>query len=567
MVTATAMDMVTAVTQPKAERGLRGAGLPGAGAGRAFALRKSSTAGSGRVLTVLAFAMAAPQLSMAQMSNSSTSLVSEQGNGATSGAGVRIGSLGFRAQSRISVTQTWTDNLNLQERAPDKALITIVAPGISISSTSGRLRGTLDYALNGLVYTKSERENTVQHALTANANLEVLDRVMFVDMRASYGQQQSSAFGQQTSPENASRNPNSTDVASLMLAPVLRGRLGNYARVEAKVSATETNAKGSELGDSSIHELSLRADGIATGPLSWWSMGNTQRSHFKVGNSASKSSLTAGANYRVDVDFSMGASAGLERSNLQTGSNNQAGPTAGFNAQWTPTPRTSLQGDYQHHDYGDSHSLSLNHRFQRSSIRYSDNRSVAQGLDSKAGGQQSNYELYFFQFQSLYPDPAVRDAKVRQFLQESGLNANAPANSGFLSSGPSLQRRQELSFSWNGLRASATAMLNQSKNSRIGTQLPDQGDLAKSSMVLQRGASASFSYRLTPESSLSVALSEQQTRGDQANLSSTLRTANVNWTGRLGAKGSVNLGARHSKFDGSLPYRENAVFATLVHQF
>ncbi|MFY7863776.1 TIGR03016 family PEP-CTERM system-associated outer membrane protein [Roseateles sp.] len=484
--------------------------------------------------------------------------------GGVSGAG--SGGAGLRVQPRVSLTQTWTDNLSLQERAKDQALISMVAPGLTVNSNSGRLRGSLDYALNGLIYTKTERANNVQHALSANASLELIDRHFFVDVRASYGQQQASAFGQQTSAENAIRNPNSSDVANLIVTPSWRGRLADFARWEAKASATETRVKNSAVGDSRQADLSLRADGIATGPLSWWSAVSSQRANASSGIDNVRSSATAGLSYRPDIEFSIGVNAGLERSDLKTGAA-KSGPTAGFNAVWTPTPRTSFQGDYQRHDYGDSHSLSLNHRFQRSSIRFMDSTSVSQGLSSGAGGQLTNYQLYFFQFESLYPDPVVRDAKVRQFLQETGRSPNAQANSGFLSSSPSLQRRQELSASWQGLRASATATLNQSASSRIGGQVPGQGDLSQSSKVVQRGASASFSYRLTPDSSANLAISEQQTRGDLASQSTTLRNVNLSWNGRLGQKGSLNIGTRYSLFEGTLPYRENAVFATLVHQF
>jgi len=565
MATVMATDMGTAVLRLRAEFPNCRWPLNSKRSGQLLPSAAPAFAGSSSWLLAATVLMAGPQLCAAQLNVAPAAAELGLAPASSTGASLRS-SLGFQLQPRLSLTQTWTDNLLLQERAKDKAFITSVAPGLSISSSSGRLRGTLDYSLNGLVYTKSAQDNRVQHALSANANLELVDRVFLLDMRANYSQQQTSAFGQQTSLENANRNPNSTDVASLMVAPVLRGRLGSLARLEAKLSLTETNAKDSEVGDSSVKDLSLRADGLPTGPFSWWSMLSAQRSNFKAGADSSRSSATAGANYRADVDFSFGANLGLERGDLKTGSM-KSGPTAGLNAIWTPTPRTTVQGDYQRHDYGNSHGLTVNHRFQRSSIRYSDNRSVAQGLDSGAGGQLTNYELYFFQFQSLYPDPMVRDAKVRQFLQENGLSPSALANSGFLSAGPSLQRRQELAMSWQGLRASATATLNQSKNTRIGSQLPDQGDLSKSSLVLQKGASATFSYRLTPESSLSASVSEQQTRGDQASQSSTLRTLNLNWTGRLGSKGSLNVGARHSQFEGSLPYRENAVFATLVHQF
>ena len=496
--------------------------------------------------------------SFAQLAGLGIRAVSADTGGTSSGGG-------FRVQPRISLTQTWTDNLSLDDAAKDAALITILTPGISISSSTGRLRGNLDYSLNGLLYTKTDRANEVQQTLSAAGTIELIDRRFFVDARASYGQQQQSAFGQQTSAENAIRNPNSSDVASLSVSPRLLGRMGNVATYQLSGSVTETKVKDSVTGDSRITSLSLNTQGVATGPLNWTASATTQNSSFEGGRDNSSSSATAGVNYRPDVDWALSGNAGLERSDLQTGSK-QAGPTYGVNAQWTPTPRTSVQGDYQSHDYGDSHTLSFNHRFQRSSIRFSDVTSVSQGFNAR-GGQQSNYDLFFFQLESVEPDPIKRDLLVRQFLLERGLSPSAPANSGFVSSGPSLQRRQELSGTWQGLRTTVSTTFSQSRNSRLGTEIPGSGDLSQSSLVRERNASATVAYRLTPTSSSNLTVTQREVRGDLANQTSTLRTLNASWNGRLGERGSVTVGGRYSLFEGIRPYRENAVFATLVHQF
>jgi uncharacterized protein (PEP-CTERM system associated) len=510
--------------------------------------------------TVLAFALG-PGASFAQLTGlglGATGAISTDTGGSTSAAGLRV-------QPRISLTQTWTDNLSLNDSAKDAALITLVAPGISVSSGAGRLRGNLDYSLNGLLYTKTDRSSDVHQSLAATGTLELVERRLFVDVRANYGQQQQSAFGQQTSAENAIRNLNSSDVATLYVSPRLLGRLGNIASYQMSGNVTETMVKHSITGDSRITSLSLNTQGLASGPLNWTVSATTQNSSFDAGKDNSRSSATAGLSYRPDVDLTFSGNAGRERSDLQTGSR-QAGPTYGLNAQWTPTPRTSVQGDYQSHDYGDSHTISFNHRFQRSSIRFSDTSSVSQGFNSQ-GGQQTNYSLFFFQFESREPDPVKRDLLVRQFLLENGLNPNAAANSGFVSSAPSLQRRQELSASWQGMRTTVTTTLSQSRNSRLGDQVPGSGDLSNSSLVRERNASATLAYRLTPTSSTNLVVTERQIRGDLSSQSSTLRTINASWNSRLGERGSVSVGARYSLFEGLLPYRENAVFATLVHQF
>jgi uncharacterized protein (PEP-CTERM system associated) len=556
MATAMAMAtaMGTAVKLPRVKAHI-GEGL--------FALTAESQEGRAAVarlaLSALALALTLGHgASFAQLAGLGIGVVAADTGGAGSGPG-------FRVQPRISLTQTWTDNLGLDDAAKDAAFITVLAPGISVSSSAGRLRGNLDYSLNGLIYTKTDRPNDVQQSLSATGSLELIERRFFVDARASYGQQQRSAFGQQTSAENAIRNPNSSDVASLSVSPRLLGRLANLASYQLSGTVTETKIKDSATGDSRIASLSLNTQGLATGPLNWTASATAQNSSFDAGNDNSRASATGGLNYRPDVDLTFSGNAGVERDDLK-GDSKEAHPTYGMNAVWTPTPRTSLQGDYQSHNYGDSHTISFNHRFQRSSIRFADTSSLSQGFNNR-GGQQTNYDLFYFQFESKEPDPIKRDLLVRQFLLENGLSPTAAANSGFVSSGPSLQRRQELSGTWQGLRTTVTTTLSQSRNSRIGEQIPGSGDLSQSSLVRERNASATVAYRLTPTSSTNLTVAERQVRGDLSSQSSTLRTLNASWNGRLGERGSVTVGARYSLFEGQLPYRENAVFATLVHQF
>ena len=80
----------------------------------------------------------------------SAALAQAQQGGAAASSGVTL-------VPRLGVTQTWTDNLHLNDQNKDAALITTVSPGFSLTSNSGSLRGTLDYSLNGIAYVKSDQ--------------------------------------------------------------------------------------------------------------------------------------------------------------------------------------------------------------------------------------------------------------------------------------------------------------------------------------------------------------------------------------------------------------------------
>jgi len=475
------------------------------------------------------------------------------------------GSARLIIQPRVSVNQTWTDNNRLSTEARDAALITTVSPGVSISTSSARLRAHLDYSLSGVLYVKSEENSRPQQSLSARANAELIENLLFLDASASIAQQTASAFGQRTVDASLA-NLNRREVASLSVAPALRGRIGGLASYEFKLNAAASNTKDSIVGDSRTSGAALRINGASRGALSWWSSANTQKSHFRAGVDSRNTSANVGLNYRPDIDWQFGALVGHERSNYRE-SLLRDGAIYGLNASWTPSVRTKVSADFQSHDYGDSHTLSVEHRLARSALRFSDTQSVSVPSGQDAATQRSNYDLYFFLFASRFPDPVQRDVEVRNFLRSSGQSPDASANGGFLSAGPTLLRSQLLSWSIQGVRTTVTVVGSRSDSRRLASAAASAGDLALSSRIKQRGLSVNVSHALTPTSNAVFSASQQESESANAALSTVLRSISASWSSRLGERTSLSLGARASHFSGQTPYRENAVFANLVQQF
>lgn len=479
------------------------------------------------------------------------------------GAGARSGST---LRPRLSVAMTLTDNLRLSQTHQDRALITTVSPGLNLSSRSGSLRGSLDYALNGLIYTKTSQADQVQHTLSAQATLEAVPNRFYVDGRASVGQQAISAFGV-AGTDPSLINSNRTELAMLSLSPHVRGELAGRISYELRADASVARAKKSQVGDISSTGASVNLRGTGDSKLLNWAVNlRSQQLAPRYGRETQIESATASLIYRPDVDWSFSTTAGRERSDLQSLSV-RTGPTYGLGANWSPSPRTSAKLDWKHRVYGDTHALGFEHRMARSVWRVSDSRSVTQGVLG-AAGLQNNYELLFLQFASIEPDPVKRDLLVRQYLQNNGLSAGSAATAGFLTGSTSLTRRQEASMSWQGQRSTLTFSLSQSRSRRLDARnlLPD--DFSQSSLVRQRGYALSVSHKLTPINTLSAVLSQQQSRGDTGTLSTDLKSITANWNGRLARSSSIQLGLRHSSFESvQRSYRENALLVTLVQQF
>lgn len=477
-------------------------------------------------------------------------------------------------QPRLGVSLSWTDNLRLAEHDKDAALIATVSPGISIVRNSGAVRGRLDYSLNGITYLKTGYGSQLQNSLNASGQAEIVPGSFYVDAQASIGQQNASAFGLQAAPTLGSQgavsaldNPNRRETGTASVSPLLRSQLGGVA-ADLRGNFSITEVRGSALGDSRGSGGSLRVVPLRAGVLSWYLQATTQQLRPKVSPSNRSSSAIAGLNYHPNPDLSVSVNAGQERNDyLSRNGGDQSGFTGGATADWSPTPRTRINANWQSHDYGNSHGLSFEHRMGNSVWRVSDSRNVTLGNTGATGGVRTNYDLYFLLLASLEPDPVKRDALVRTVLQSLGLSPDAQAAVGFLSTGPSQLRNQMLSFTLQGLRGSVTASASRAVTTRLGEQL-NQGDLANNARIEQRSYSLSGSYQLSPVSGITLTASRQQSIGDAgSDRHARLTSLMANWNSRLGSRVSLQLGGRHSRFEGVTSYTENAVYATLIQQF
>lgn len=468
-------------------------------------------------------------------------------------------------QTRVGLSQSWTDNLRLSPSgSKDAAMVTTVTPGVTWSSRAGWLQGSLDYALNGVAYVKTTQGSQLQNSLSANLKAELLRSHLFVDSQASIGRQSQSAFGvQSTTP--LINTANSQEVANLTVSPYLVGSLAGRVSYELRGSLARVDARGSTLGDSRTHGGTLRLSSLGGGPLSLSGLLSTQQVSYPDGRANQNDSLTLSASYRLDADWNFSLTGGRERNDYQGGSA-ITGSTYGGSLSWTPSARTSLAADWRRHSYGDSHSLTLQQRWSRTVLVLSDTTNLNLGNSGGSGGIRTVYDQFYLLFASLEPDPIKRDALVRSYLQQLGLSPDAPAAGGFLNAGPSRLHSQQLSLTLQGVRGSLTFVAMRNLTSRVGSNA-GQGDLAQSSLVEQRSYSLSAAHRLTPEASLSLSLARQETDGDANAPSTQLTTYSLSFNTRLAPRLSCQLGGRHSRFDGSSPYVENALFANLTQQF
>ncbi|MEN9628794.1 MAG: hypothetical protein RJA10_2021, partial [Pseudomonadota bacterium] len=139
---------------------------------------------------------------------------------------------------------------------------------------------------------------------------------------------------------------------------------------------------------------------------------------------------------------------------------------------------------------------------------------------------------------------------------------------GFLTLGPTVQRSQNASMTYQGLRTTLTLLAFQTWSTSTSQTQGAGGALSSGNTVHQRGLSISLAHRLTTDASLVVAASEQKTAGSGPFSGNDLRTITATWSARLGPYTNVSLGVRHAVADSDInPYQESAVIGSIRMQF
>lgn len=474
---------------------------------------------------------------------------------------------GLSITPRLSLGETWTDNLTLApDGSRDRALITTVSPGITIASRSGLLRGVLDYTLDGIVYTKSDQKNRLQNQLNARGTAELVPQALFVDATGTISQQSISAFGAQA-PDNRLDNANRTEMRTLTVSPYWRSSLAGLVSVDLRANATMRDSSETEdsSGDSKEGSLTLSLAGPVGRQLSWGLQAMTRRIHYEQGGLDNRNSTVMGSlTWRPDIDWQFGVTGGRERSDFL---GKDTSSIYGLNARWTPTPRTQVSADWQHHSYGDSHNVLVEHRMQRFVLRGMSTQSVS--TSSAPAGQLTNYQLLDLQYGAFESDPVRRDALVRALLASLGLSPDAITSTGFLANSATQQRRNEVSMTWSGLRLTAMLSLSDTATRSLGEADTTSTDLGLTSNIRQRGATMTLSYRLTANANATVTLTTMRNRGESGSgLGSDMTSLYASTSIRLGPRTDGTVGVRHTRSDDTLSgYRENAVYASVTQRF
>lgn len=486
----------------------------------------------------------------------------------SSGIALAQGAPSFLITPSVSLSETVTTNAGLAGSGGQSDAVTRGSLGVNLRNRSGRSQASIDYSLSALAYARQSELNTTQQSLNASLDMEWWERRGFLRAGAAISQGAVSAFGAQPSASSLP-TANSTEVRTLQIGPRWQGPLGGDLRFSAQADWTTTDAQSGSNGDSTSSTVQVQVSPNRPGPLGWSVQAIQLGGDFKAG-SATGSTRVFGSLSRSfdDLDLQWSANAGYERGDIVS-STNQGSSTWGMGLAWTPSPRTAADLKFDRRLFGNSHSLSLQHRTPLTVWRITSSRALNQSGNTLAAGAAGGvYDLYFAQFASIEPDPIRRADLVNAFLAQNGLSAASPVDAGFLRSAATIDNRQEISAAWRGVRSTATLTYGRNLSRRANPDIVAADDLAASSTVRTTNWSLSLTHRLTPDLSAGASASLQSGDGAALGQSNRQRVFSTQIGGPLGPKSTWSLLLRRALFDNQLtPYGESTATASYTVRF
>lgn len=467
---------------------------------------------------------------------------------------------------RVSIAQRLSDNGQLTTQNRQGEQTTEVSPGIGVVVNTARLRGFLDYSLRGIYDAQNTVRDNFQQALNTNGTFEAWDNRAFIDFSGVIGQQAISAF--ESPSVDAVGNRNLSETSSFRVSPYLRGSLMGSVDYELRYSLQTTKTDTITRSDLRSEEGLVRFGREAIGQAFGWTLeASTGELEYDFGTKSSMDTVNGRLAYALDPTLVVSALAGVDSNNLLT-PNMKSYQSKGLSLDWRPSERTRVYVERSNRYFGNGHNVEVEYRHRRSVWRFVDTRDVSTGqLDASSASMGTLSGL----IEGLIdqPDPVLRAQEVNRRLEQLGLPANFEVFPGFLTSAASVQRTQELSLGLFGQRNAVVFAVSRNNTRPLAPALVNLGDdFGLTQAILQKAWTASFAHRLTPLTALNVVYTRQSNQAiNNTALKNSLTSMTLGVTTRLAVRTSGVLQFRHSVYDGSNPYRENAVLGVLTHRF
>jgi len=289
-------------------------------------------------------------------------------------ASLPMASVVYSAQWDVSDSLTlgviYSDNLSLEPQG-NAGYILDATPSLSLDGKGGRATVSFNYSPSLIYYPSavSSGENVrLAHLLDATMNAELYRQILFLDASSTVNFSNVSTQGVIS---DSFLNPNSNQVQTytIKISPYSTFRLGGEAILETRYSFGSVIYDGSQVQDSTTHDVNLAIrKAIQSTPLTW--SANADISTADTGNvDSSNYSLTGTLGYRFDATWGFSGTAGYQNADVVTSRSNTSGLIWSLGPRWTPNPRTDLSLQYGQSYFGSTWDVNFSHRSRRTEMQ------------------------------------------------------------------------------------------------------------------------------------------------------------------------------------------------------
>jgi uncharacterized protein (PEP-CTERM system associated) len=468
----------------------------------------------------------------------------------------------------ISLTETWTNNVNLENSSRNSGWISELSPGIVVNGVSKRVKFNVNYSLHKFINKNSESGSSLQNSLSSFLFLEAIEKNLFFEADANISQRTISAFGKQVVVSDLN-NSNKSDVSSIGLTPHVKGNFSNYINYEGRYSIHSIRSKDVSEINSNQSLLLLKLSGdLLFDRFRWSASAQEQIINNEITSDVQTDNFGLTGTYLFTNNLNFYGTLGREIGNYSY-SGRSGYSTSGGGVSWTASETTKFSADMNKHQLGNMHKLSFEHRTSRTSWNFRDSKSIASSSNrNSADGFGSNYYLIYNLFSTKEPDPIKLDKLVREYMTTNGISMHSASLNGYLTSGTSVQRTQDLSFALLGLRDTITFSASKNAGTNVNTTPSGTDDFSKSSAIQQNGLGVIYSHKTTPDSVVSTQFSIQKTKADFDSQNSLMKMFNISYSSRLASKIFATMTLRHVIYSANTSsYKENAIVGKLMVQF
>jgi len=436
--------------------------------------------------------------------------------------------------AKISAGAVYSDNVNLVSTGQESELIPTLTPSVSLHGKGGR--ATLD--LTGALEINGQGGNndSINPRLQADANAELYERVVFIDLNATATQNAIEPLDI-SGTDNLSNSRNRTTTYSYKISPYLRSRFKGLADTELRYTYNELNHSENTVGDTSSEAVNLAID---SGPeFTKWSWGvgaNHKTTDNDQGEVSQLRSLDLRLGYQLNRQWQVNGSVGNESNDFSSVQSSRDGSRWDIGARWTPSARTELDFGMGERFFGSTKRLSLSHRSKRSVLTASFTTELTDSTTLL-----SNQVVFLVQ-DEITGDP---------FL----VSANLPT----IGTSTFVDERLALSYSLKGRRTTFT----------LGADMSDQTFQDSTREVSTMGVGASLRRTLSGTVSGDISLNwDQQEESGTGNRESDIWRLQAGLNRQLGQKTNLRFNYsftdRNSNQTGQ-SYEENRLSLILNH--